>query len=60
MPYIRKTEDEFDIEAYYGHGWEIVTCEDTYREARKRLREYRENEPGVSFRIKKRRVKCIS
>lgn len=55
--YIRKTRDEYNIEGLYAYGWETVCCEDTWREARARLREYRENEPGTAFRIKKARVK---
>lgn len=57
MPYVRKTRDEYNIEGFYAYGWEPVTCEGTWREARKRLQEYRENEPGTAFRIKKARVK---
>ena len=38
----------------YGHGWEVVTREDTIQEARERLREYNENEVGVPFRIMQR------
>lgn len=41
----------------YGHGWEDLTAEDTESEAKKRLREYRENEPGVSHRLIRRRLK---
>jgi hypothetical protein len=39
----------------YGHGWEDVTAEDTRKEALVRLREYRENEVGVPFRLIRRR-----
>lgn len=52
----RKTYDEYHIEGNYGQGWEIVTVEDTLLEARKRLKEYRENEP-YSFILVKRRIK---
>lgn len=41
----------------YGHGWEDVTAEDTRKEAVARLREYRENERGVPFRLIRRREK---
>lgn len=40
----------------YGHGWEDVASEDTRNEARERLREYRENSPGL-HRLISRRVK---
>lgn len=45
----------YEVEADYGYGdgWEIVTCEDTIREARKRVQEYVENEGG-RYRIMKR------
>lgn len=52
----RKTFDEYHIEGNYGHGWEVVTVEDTYKEAKLRLREYNENEPNP-HRIMKRRIK---
>lgn len=55
--YKRKTHDEYDIEGNYGQGWEVVTTEETYREAREQLRCYRENEPQYSHRIKCHRIK---
>lgn len=39
----------------YGHGWEDVTAEERGKEGLKRLREYRENEVGVPFRLIRRR-----
>ena len=56
MAYIRKTEDEFDILGNYGQGFEIVTCETTRSLAKKTLRDYRKNEPGIPFKINKHRV----
>jgi hypothetical protein len=55
--YVRKTIDVYNVEGDYGygHGFEVVTAEASYGEARARLREYRENEPGIAFRIKKTR-----
>lgn len=41
----------------YGHGWEDVTAEDTRKEAMARIREYRENEHGIPFRLIRRREK---
>lgn len=54
----RKTYDEYHIEGNYGYGqgWEVVTIEDTIKEARQRLKEYNDNEP-YPFRIIKRRIK---
>lgn len=44
---------EFDIEGDYGYGFEMVCCESTKKEANQRLKEYRENEPNIIFRIKR-------
>ena len=56
MSYIRKTEDEFDILGNYGFGFEVVTCETTWSQAKSTLRDYRNNEPGTPFKMKKHRV----
>lgn len=58
MAYTRKTYDEYDVVADYGtgYGYECVTTETTYKEARARAREYRENE-CIPVQIRKRRVK---
>jgi len=55
--YVRKTRDVWDIEQNfgYGDGWEVVTTETSFREARDRRREYRENQPEYPVRIRKRR-----
>lgn len=49
--YVRKTRDVFEIQGNYGQGWECVTAEDDRKEARARLKEYRENEPQYSHRM---------
>jgi len=54
--YTRKTSDEYEIQGYYGQGWEMVTCEVTRKEAKERLREYNENEL-YPHRIVKKRVR---
>ena len=53
MAYKRKTQDLWDIEGYYSRetGWECVTSEEDWKEARERVKEYRENEPGIPFRV---------
>ena len=56
MAYVRKTEDEYDIEGNYGQGFEIVTCETTWKLAKETIKTYRTNEPGIAFRIRKHRV----
>lgn len=55
MAYIRKTRDEFEVQGYYAHGWECLTCEESMRAAIEQKRCYRENEGG-SYRIVARRV----
>lgn len=46
----------WDVQGNYGHGWETVTAESTWSEARARVREYRENEPGTPLRVVRRRT----
>lgn len=55
--YERKTEDEYQVHGKYAHGWEEVTAEDTCKEAKERLKEYRENEPGTEFKLVRKMVK---
>lgn len=43
MAYQRKTRDRWDIETNYGYGWEVENSEYTREDARRSLREYREN-----------------
>lgn len=57
MSYVRKTEDEYDIMGNYGQGFEVVTCETTWRQAIATKKDYRTNEPGIPFKIVKHRVK---
>lgn len=57
MSYIRKTKDEYQIQGNYGHGFEMVTAEDTYKEAKERLKEYRDNEPGIPFKTVCKRIR---
>ena len=58
----RKTKDIFEVQGNYGygHGFECVTSEETFSEARIRIKEYRDNEPGVPFRIKKKRERILT
>lgn len=56
MAYVRKTYDEYEIVTNYGYGWEVECTESSMKEARQRVREYRENARGlISIRIVKRR-----
>lgn len=52
--YVRKTSDVWNIQQYTGseYGWETVTSETSYKEARERTKEYRENQPEYPVRIK--------
>jgi hypothetical protein len=54
--YQRKTEDEFEILGFYTQGWELVTTETNRKDVRDQLKCYRENEPGVPFKWRKKRV----
>jgi hypothetical protein len=58
-PRQRKTRDVWVVQGNYGygHGWEDVTAEETWKEIRQRVKEYRENEPGTPFRVKLTREK---
>lgn len=56
--YIRKTRDRWDIETNYGYGWETENSEYTRADAKRSLREYRENIGagyGAAVRMVKRR-----
>ncbi|KAB0577203.1 hypothetical protein EI53_01224 [Fusobacterium naviforme] len=43
MAYVRKTRDRWDIETNYGYGWEVENSEYTRADAKRSLKEYREN-----------------
>ena len=59
MKYTRKTVDEYEIQGNYGQGWEMVTTEETRKEARVQLKCYNDNEPYAHRIIKKRvRIEC--
>lgn len=57
MAYQRKTEDEWQLHVNYGHGWEHELSESTYKEARQRLKDYRDNCPQCPTKLVKRRVR---
>lgn len=61
MAYIRKTRDEYVIMANYGygHGFEEVDAEGTYKEAKQLLKEYRANERGITFELRCKRVPIV-
>lgn len=43
MAYQRKTIDRWDIMTNYGYGWECENSEYTWKDAKRSLKEYREN-----------------
>jgi len=51
---VPKTKEVFVVQGNYGQGWEDVTEEDNYFEAKKRLKEYNENESYPHRRITRR------
>ena len=55
--YKRKTTDEWLIQGYCSGILETVNTEMTQRDAKRSIREYRENEPYTLFQIKKVRIK---
>jgi len=58
--YIRKTVDEWRVYGFYPpYGWEEVTCEETFREGKQRLKEYRENEPQTRFKLRCKRIPMV-
>ena len=54
---ISKTKMVFVIQGNYGQGWEDVTEEEIFLEARQRLKEYNENEPQYPHRRIRRRIR---
>ena len=54
MAYIRKTVDEYQIFTNYGYGWEVENTEDNYTDAKRSLKEYRENTKADVKLVKKR------
>jgi hypothetical protein len=59
MAYQRKTIDRWDIMTNYGYGWECENSEYTWKDAKRSLKEYRENIQGAA-RLEKHREKEIN
>lgn len=49
-----KTEPVYVVQGNYGHGWEDLTASTDYSEARRDLRDYRQNDPAPTRLIKRR------
>lgn len=43
------------LQGFYSYGWEDLTAEDSFKEAREQRKCYRENAPGTAYRIIRRR-----
>lgn len=56
MAYERKTIDTWELQLNYGYGWEYTLTEYTKKEARERLKEYRENQPQYPARLVRREL----
>jgi len=50
-----KKQDKYvyAVRGNYGRGYEDVTGEETFEEAKQTLKDYRDNEPGTPFKIEK-------
>ena len=57
MAYERKTIDTWELQLNYGCGWEYTLTEYTRKEARERLKEYRECQPQYPLCADKKRVR---
>ena len=57
MAYKRKTEDEWTVKGLYNGEWEDLTTETSFKAGKARLREYVANQPGILYKLSKKRVK---
>lgn len=55
--YIRKTKDVRAIISDYGYGFEETCGAESYADAKRLLKEYRENQPEYIHKIRRKRVK---
>jgi len=53
---MNKYINEWQILVNYGQGWEYEIAETNYREAKKRIKEYRENAPQYPIKLKYARI----
>lgn len=53
--YKRKTRDIWEVQGNYGYGWDMVTTEESHKEAIAMLKCYQENERNYPHRIVKKR-----
>ena len=57
MAYVRKTVDTWEIQGFYYCSWELETTETSRKDAKERIKEYRQNMPRIPHRIIKKREK---
>ena len=57
MAYVRKTHDEWQTHGNFGYGHEYVCSAEDYDDARRLLKEYRENDRAHAYVLKVVRVK---
>lgn len=55
--YIRKTKDVRSIVSNYGYGFEETCGAESYADAKRLLKEYRENQPEYIHKIRRKRVR---
>ena len=55
--YIRKTHDEIQVQGLYCGEWSMECVAESRSDARRLVKEYKENCPFTTFRVKTVRVK---
>ena len=55
--YIRKTKDVHSIVSNYGYGFEETCGAESYSDAKRLLKEYRENQQEYAHKIRLKRVR---
>jgi hypothetical protein len=58
--YVRKTKDLWVIETWYNPRWEVVSYDETRKEARQTLKDYRDNQPEYAHRMRLTREKITT
>lgn len=59
MSYLRKTIDTYELWINYGQGFEHELTEESYKEIKDRLKEYRDNCPQYPVKMKRKRERKI-
>ncbi len=56
MAYVRKTVDVYEVWSDYGYGWEAECEGEDKADAKRLLKEYRENAPQWPHKLRHRRI----